>query len=364
VTKSLRPFGTMILAVMSAFALASCASNQPTNEAALKPAPSTGVVGTVSDGGTLLTPLSFFGGPVYIGTPAPSPVVAFVNAGGGSKRFSTEAAWISVFGRAATERELSALSRQFGRRDVDSFLKASDLIMADSLELATPSGSNARSSTPAKRGDSTAFVKSGLDKDGVFYMSYLLDRAVSHQVVIKAVAEKLGRPPFTQDAAANFFKTANRAYFDFAITLGMKGIHQAASSWTPSSNTHVLSTPGGVAYQYTGTGVPSGNENALRLVAVKPGRAYVFSAWVDPSHIKSGDFDLVIDKSDGSSTYQSIFHGNDKAGLFKTSSWTCPQDVTQVLLGMQLIEAVVTPGEKLQFMRPTLQELGGSIRPL
>jgi hypothetical protein len=88
------------------------------------------------------------------------------------------------------------------------------------------------------------------------------------------------------------------------------------------------------------------------------------SAWVDPSHIKSGDFDLVIDKIDGSSTYQGFFHGKDKAGEFKTLRWTCPADVTQALLGMQLFVTTLPVCEKIVFMRPTLQELGGSIRSL
>lgn len=109
-------------------------------------------------------------------------------------------------------------------------------------------------------------------------------------------------------------------------------------------------------YEYTGSGSPVENEAATLAVPVKAGHTYVFSAWVDPSKISSGKFDLIIDSADGKSTYAFIFHPAGAASRYTTAAWTCPSGVDHVLLGMQLVRSAVVRGHKLKFSQPVLSE--------
>ena len=110
---------------------------------------------------------------------------------------------------------------------------------------------------------------------------------------------------------------------------------------------------GATDYEYVGTGVPD-NELATRIVPVHPGDVYVFSAWVDPSKIVDGEFDLVIDPPDGRSSYAVVFDPVGSPSRYSTAPWLCPPGVTHVMLGMQLVRTTVANGEKLKFSEPTL----------
>jgi hypothetical protein len=113
----------------------------------------------------------------------------------------------------------------------------------------------------------------------------------------------------------------------------------------------------GKAYEYVGTGNRDENELAKIAMPVTPGKAYIFSALVDPSNITDGKFDLIVDTKDGRASYAWVFHGRGPARRFETAAWQCPPDVKEVLLGMQLVRSSVARGKVLRFKDPVLTEV-------
>ena len=79
---------------------------------------------------------------------------------------------------------------------------------------------------------------------------------------------------------------------------------------------------------------------------------------VDPSQILKGQFDLIIDTADGSSTFEALFHGKGKAGRYATPTWICPAGIHHALLWGQIVRGTVRKGAALRFSMPMLQERG------
>ena len=129
----------------------------------------------------------------------------------------------------------------------------------------------------------------------------------------------------------------------------------STASWKATSGFHRTKTGpnGSRAFEYLGSGRRAENENATVVVPVTEGTVYVFSTWVDTSHVV-GEADLFIDQADGSTTFSSVYQGPKPLGRIKTPPWRCPHGVTRVMLGMQIAQSAVTKGQVLRFYGPEL----------
>ena len=168
---------------------------------------------------------SRYGGPVYSGPPALSVTAAYVRAGGGPANFSTAKALTSMLGPKLTQAEVAKLTRQYGKAKVASWLKVGDFAVTDSLKIATAAGVKLPQPTLSGRKLAETMVKAGLDKDGTFYVEYLLDKAVSHKIhdqVMNDIDEKFGAP-----ADASYHAISNQAFVDAAHALGYKNVKLA-----------------------------------------------------------------------------------------------------------------------------------------
>lgn len=131
--------------------------------------------------------------------------------------------------------------------------------------------------------------------------------------------------------------------------------------WVLTPKMRAQDGPGGsVYYSYVGTGSPVGVEGATLSVPVEPGRTYVFSARVDPSHIATagpgnvGEFDLLINPLNNKFTYAGVFSPEGPPSRYATSPWLCPPGITRVELVMQLVWTAVKAGQHLSFSDPIL----------
>ncbi len=111
-------------------------------------------------------------------------------------------------------------------------------------------------------------------------------------------------------------------------------------------------------YRFVGTEAISGDPSkAVTLaVAVQPGKAYVFSARVDPSRLAGDrDFDLTI--YDASTSYAIAFWPAGPPGGYTLTPWVCPPGVHHVILGMGMTASASPNEQALTFAEPALTEI-------
>lgn len=135
--------------------------------------------------------------------------------------------------------------------------------------------------------------------------------------------------------------------------------------WRVTPGLHPYESGGdssGGSFEYHGTGAPD-TQAATLDVGVRPGRVYVFSAWVDPSAVVNGEVDLFIDTPSGNSTYSISYIPGQAPSRYLTEPWLCPAGVTRVMLGVQIVRTTVAMGRAWRFSDPVLTFSPVELRP-
>lgn len=170
---------------------------------------------------------SRFAGPCYMGAPALTVTASLVSAGtsryGG--KWSSVRALKSMVGGKMADAEVGKLTKQYGKANVASWVKVHDFVVNDALAIATKAGVKLPKPNLKGKALATTLVTAGLDKDGTFYIEYLLDKAVTHGIheqVMTDIDKK-----FSPEADANYHKVTNQAMYDLAQALGAKSVKLA-----------------------------------------------------------------------------------------------------------------------------------------
>jgi hypothetical protein len=134
---------------------------------------------------------------VYTGAPALAVTLSMVEAGGGPSNFSTVTLLKKLTGDSFGA-EVAKLTKQYGKEQVDQFLKTFDFVVNDSLRIVTEK----KIALPSKpnpdpndgRALAAALWSAGQTGEG-FNVEVMLDRAVSHPIhvqVMKDIDAKYG----------------------------------------------------------------------------------------------------------------------------------------------------------------------------
>lgn len=164
-----------------------------------------------------------FGGPVYNGKPALSVTVALVVAGGGPDHFSLVTALNHMLGAKTVNAEVAKLSKQFGTKRVNAWVKVMNFYVDDTLKIVKAKG--VKLPPPAKLSGvelAKTLVNAGTDKDGVFWAGYLFDHAVSHSIHNQLMNDADAK--FSAQWDANAHAITNQAFYDVGQALGEKNV--------------------------------------------------------------------------------------------------------------------------------------------
>jgi hypothetical protein len=167
-----------------------------------------------------------YGGPVYNGAPALKVTASFVAAGGGATDFSIATALTSMVGEKLVGAEVGKLTQQYGKDKVDSWIEVFNYAVKDSLKLATTSGVTLPDANLKGKKLASTMVKAGLDKDGTFWIGFLLDKAVTHKIHMQVMDDIDAK--YGEDADANYHKITNQAMYDAAQALGASSVKLAS----------------------------------------------------------------------------------------------------------------------------------------
>lgn len=165
-------------------------------------------------------PMSRYGGPVWTGAPALNVTASLVSAGGGAGNFSIATALTSMVGPDLVTGEVTKLTKQYGKEKVDSWITVFNFAVDDALDKATAAGVTLPSPDLSGKQLAATLVTAGLDKHGVFYTEYLLDKAVTHNIhmaVMDDIDSKYG-----PNADTSYHAITNQAMVDLAHALGAK----------------------------------------------------------------------------------------------------------------------------------------------
>jgi len=167
-----------------------------------------------------------YAGPVYTGAPMLKTTVSAVMAGGGPGKFSTAKAITALAGKKGTDAEVKKLTKQYGADKVSDFLKVNDFAIEDAVKIALAAGVKLPKGNLKGKALGMELVKLGLDKDNTYYVEYMLDKLVTHDIHLKVMDDIDAK--FGQAADANYHKIANQAYYDYAHLIGMKKVKLAS----------------------------------------------------------------------------------------------------------------------------------------
>lgn len=84
--------------------------------------------------------MNWYGGPAYMGSPALKATAALVRAGGGAENFSFPTALVAMLGQKTVNAEVAKLDKQYGKKEVESFLSGVTFNVKDGLHRATEAG--------------------------------------------------------------------------------------------------------------------------------------------------------------------------------------------------------------------------------
>jgi hypothetical protein len=169
---------------------------------------------------------SRYGGPSYTGKPALSATASLVQAGGGPANYSTATALTNMVGKDLVIAEVAKLNKQYGEEKVKSWLAVFDFAVKDALKYATAAGVKLPPANLKGKALASALVQAGLDKSNTFYVEYMLDKAVSHDIHEKVMDDIDAK--FSPTADADFHRITNQAMVDVAHALGMKSVKLAS----------------------------------------------------------------------------------------------------------------------------------------
>jgi|SRR5579871_3944505 len=166
-----------------------------------------------------------YGGPIYSGDPALEVTAALVKAGGGPGHFSVAKAMTAMVGAKLVKAEVEKLTKQYGEEKVTSFLKVQDFAVEDALQIATKAGVKLPRPTLSGKKLAETLLMAGMDKEGTFYIEFLLDKAVTHKIH-EAVMDDIDAR-FGGDADVNYHTISNQLWFDVGQALGNKTVKLA-----------------------------------------------------------------------------------------------------------------------------------------
>lgn len=171
--------------------------------------------------------INMFGGPAYLGAPALDVTAALVQAGGGAANFSFAKALVAMLGEKTVNAEVAKLTKQYGEKEVSTFLGGMDFAIKDGLKRATEAG--VVLPPPAKLSGvelAKTLVKAGTAADGVWWSGYLFDVAISHDLHNQVMADINAGPGYEADKVTH--KLLNQAMYDVAQALGYKSVKLAS----------------------------------------------------------------------------------------------------------------------------------------
>jgi hypothetical protein len=343
-------------ALLAAFTLAAGCSGPPPAQA-----PKTQAAVNEPNGNS---PAGILPGAIYRGLPDFTLAGELLRSGGYPGTFSAQRAFAAMLGPQAASAERGALAHLYGSGSVDAYFRAYSFALNDFAAIARGQQFIFPRSQRTGTTLAAALLKAGTDPHGTFSMGYLFDHLMVHATALRVLRDMQLKPGYGAAAIDNLSRVGNAMHYELAQRLGVPGVQLALSDWTTTENIRaVAGGPKGTRYMYAGTGAPSGNEYAARLVDVQPGHNYVFSAWVDPAYVSKGSFDLAMTSADGTASYAAFFHSAGAARRYSTHPWACPPQVHRVLLLMQLSGATIASGRSVAFADPELQS-GVTARPL
>ncbi|TAM10179.1 MAG: hypothetical protein EPN72_06625 [Nevskiaceae bacterium] len=166
------------------------------------------------------------GGPIYFGEPALPTVAAVIQAGGGPANFSFTNALIATLGMPAVQAEMNKLSKTYGEDKVNTSMRMMTFAVQDAIKRAAESQVKLPEAADEKGQKLvTDLVKLGVAPDNTFWVDYLFDRLVTHdlhqQVELDMNAE-FGSVPVEET-----YRIMNQAMYDMAQQLGMKDVKLA-----------------------------------------------------------------------------------------------------------------------------------------
>lgn len=171
--------------------------------------------------------MNWFGGAIYKGEPALAATAALVKAGGGAEHFEFSTALVSMLGKDTVNKEVAKLTKQYGEKEVKTFLGGMTFAIDDGLKRATekgvklPAPANVEGVALAK-----ALVQAGTAPDGVFWSGYLFDHAISHDLHNTVMADIDAKYGMEADGITH--KILNQAMFDVAQALQMHDVKLAS----------------------------------------------------------------------------------------------------------------------------------------
>ncbi|HET7586723.1 MAG TPA: hypothetical protein VFL45_01435 [Gammaproteobacteria bacterium] len=174
--------------------------------------------------------VNMFGGPAYLGAPDLELTAALVKAGGGPEHFSTAQALTSMLGEETTNAEVAKLTKQYGKENVQNWLKGTDAVVADALKHATAMGIKLPEAPANLHGHAlaVALVKAGTAEDGTFWSGRLFDKLVSHGIHNAVMQDVNENPKLGVVYDQNVHKITNQAFCDAAHALGAKQVKLAS----------------------------------------------------------------------------------------------------------------------------------------
>lgn len=181
----------------------------------------TAFAGSMMSGGT-----DRYGGPAYMGAPNLAATVELVQDGGGVKNFSFVKALTAMVGPKLVKAEVAKLTKQYGDKNIDQWVKTWDFAVPDAVAVATKAG--VKLPPPAHLSGkqlAAALVKVG-STSGAFWTGDMLDHTISnkvHNAVMDDIDAKYG-----QAADAEYHKITNQAMYDLAHALGANSVKLAA----------------------------------------------------------------------------------------------------------------------------------------
>ena len=161
----------------------------------------------------------------YKGAPDLQAAISLVTAGGAPGHFSIVKALTALAGAKTANAEVAKLTKQYGAKNVASFVAVQNFAVNDAVAVATKAG--VKFPSPSVKGTALAVrvVKLGL-VDGTYYEGVQLDHLVTnkiHETVMGHIDGKFGVA-----ADANYHRIANQAHYDLAQALGAKTVKLAA----------------------------------------------------------------------------------------------------------------------------------------
>lgn len=150
-------------------------------------------------------------------------------------------------------------------------------------------------------------------------------------------------------------KPTTMAYAGHASALNLAPDPDTLKKWSAGSFSLGKNGPAGSTdFQMLGTGEPQGSNDLYSpVIALSPGKTYVFSMWIDPSHIIAGSGILGIYSPSRTIVVGQTRINSGPAGRYVVTA-TVPSDQNQVRIDFQPNGLSIANGQTLRVAQPML----------